>query len=99
MQQVILDFDTEHDLREAAKKLWDGYKVTGEMAIRPLGNGRWRLELSSEKELRDSTLEKLNGQRVVADRAASHKDEGNTGAEAAAAAAAPVPANGEGEEA
>ena len=66
MQQVILDFDTEQDLREAAKKLWDGYKVTGEMAIRPLGNGRWRLELSSEKELRDSTLEKLNGKRLDA---------------------------------
>ena len=90
MQQVILDFDTEQDLREAAKKLWDGYKVTGEMAIRPLGNGRWRLELSSEKELRESTLEKLNGKRVVADRAASHKGEDDTGA----AAEAPAPAEG-----
>lgn len=66
MQNLDFEFDSEKELRDVVKKLWDGLGVSGEMAIRPLGNGRWRLELHSEKELRDSTLEKFAPYRVEA---------------------------------
>ena len=64
MHSFILEFENEKDLREVARKLWDGLGVTGEMGIKPVGGGRWRLEVISEKEVRDSTLEKLKGTRV-----------------------------------
>lgn len=64
MQSFVLEFDSENDLREAAKKLWEGLKVTGEMGVKPLGNGRWRLEVNSEKEIRESSLEKFKDYRV-----------------------------------
>jgi hypothetical protein len=64
LQSFVLEFDNEKDLREASKKLWDGLKVTGEMGVKPLGNGRWRLEVNSEKEIRESSLEKFKDYRV-----------------------------------
>lgn len=59
-----LDFEQEKEVREAAQALWHKHDVTGEVAIRRLDNGKWRLEVSSEKNLRETTLEKLKGQRV-----------------------------------
>lgn len=64
MQSFVLEFDNEKDLREATKKLWEGLKVTGEMGVKPLGNGRWRLEVNSEKEIREASLEKFKDYRV-----------------------------------
>ncbi len=64
MQVISLEFDSETDMQEATRKLWDEMKVTGEMQIKPTGISRWRVDLNSEKDLRESTLEKLPGRRV-----------------------------------
>lgn len=66
MQVLAFEFDTEKDLRDTVKKFWDAHNVSGEYAIRPVSNDRWRLEITSEKELRESTLEKFAQWRVEA---------------------------------
>lgn len=66
MQFLSFEFDNEKDKTETVKKLWETLGVSGEMAIRPLANGRWRVDITSEKELRDSTLEKFEKYRVEA---------------------------------
>jgi hypothetical protein len=66
MQSMSFEFDNEKDMRDTVKKLWDVHNVSGELSVRPLGNGRWRVEVLSEKELRDSTLEKFAQFRVEA---------------------------------
>lgn len=63
-QQITFEFESEKELRETVKKFWDGLNVSGELAVRPLGNGRWRLEIMAEKDLRESTLEKFAQYRV-----------------------------------
>lgn len=65
IQSFGLEFDTEEEMLETAKKLWNVHKVTGEMEMVALPNGKWRLNIHSEKQLRDSTLEKLNGRLVT----------------------------------
>jgi hypothetical protein len=66
MQYLIFEFASEAEMREVAKKLWDGHGITGEMHMHPVVGGKWRLEIASEKELRDSTLEKFAQYRVEA---------------------------------
>lgn len=67
MQYLSFEFDHEKDMRETIKKLWEAHGVTGEVAVRPLANNRWRMDVTSEKDLRDSTLEKFNTYRVEGD--------------------------------
>ncbi|MGE5673807.1 MAG: hypothetical protein ACM3XM_07960 [Mycobacterium leprae] len=67
MQYLEFEFETEKELRDTVKKLWDGLNVSGEMVVRPMANGRWRLEVIAEKELRDSTLEKFSSFRIQAE--------------------------------
>jgi len=64
METLCFEFDTEKELRDTVKRLWDQSGVTGELAIRPLKDGRWRLEVTPEKEIRQSTLDKLSAYRV-----------------------------------
>jgi hypothetical protein len=64
VQSLEFEFENEKDMREIVKKLWDGLGVSGEMAVRPLSGGRWRLEINAEKEVRESTLEKFAAYRV-----------------------------------
>lgn len=64
MQYLTFEFESEKELRETMKKLWEHYGVTGEVNMRPVTGGRWRLDVISEKELRDSTLEKFSQLRV-----------------------------------
>lgn len=64
MQYLTFEFDNEKEMRDLIKKLWDHYGVTGEVHVRPLSDGRWRLQVHSEKELRESSLEKLSKWRV-----------------------------------
>ena len=40
METLTFEFETEKELRDTVKKLWDNIGVTGEMVIRPLGGGR-----------------------------------------------------------
>lgn len=64
MHVVIMEFERESDLHEAADYLWNKAGVTGELNIKPAGKGVWRMELIAEKAVRQSVLEKLKGRRV-----------------------------------
>lgn len=64
MQTFSLEFDTSADLDEGIRHLWDRLAVTGELMAKPLPEGRWRLQVVSEKPVRAATLEKLRGRRV-----------------------------------
>lgn len=64
METFAFEFDSEQEMRDTVKRLWDDTGVTGELAIRPLGDGRWRLEVTPEKEIRANILEKLSAYRV-----------------------------------
>ena len=66
MQSIVLEFDSQRALDEAVAHVWDKLGVTGELASQRLPEGRFRLEIISEKPLRGSTLEKVGG-RVVED--------------------------------
>ncbi len=59
-----LEYDTREQVQEAARLLMSRHKVTGELSLRKNDRGRWTLTVGSEKALRDSTIEKLNGHRV-----------------------------------
>ena len=64
MQSIVLEFDNRRALDEAIAHVWDRLAVTGELSTQRLPEGRFRLEIVSEKPLRGSTLEKVGG-RVV----------------------------------
>jgi len=64
VQYLTFEFDSEKELRDVMKKLRDHYGVTGELHVRKVGESRWRLQVHSEKELRESTLEKFSKWRV-----------------------------------
>lgn len=51
-------------MRQAADKLWKERDITGEIGIEPLEDGRWRLDVHSEKTIRESTIDALGGRRV-----------------------------------
>lgn len=63
-----MEFDSEQEMREAMRRLWDGRTVTGELSTKPIGSGRWRMELIPEEPVREGLLAKLPG-RLVAGRA------------------------------
>ncbi len=62
-----LEFEDEKQLTEAVDKLWKRHGITGEIGVKRLDNGRWLLSVSSEKKLRQSTLESLKGRFVELD--------------------------------
>ncbi len=66
MQSVVLEFDSRRGLDDAVTHLWDQVGMSGELVSQRLPEGRYRLEIVSEKPLRGPTLEKAGG-RVVAD--------------------------------
>lgn len=59
MQYLSFEFEEEKEMREIMKKLWDQLGVTGEMSVRRLSSGHWKMDMIAEKELRESTLEKF----------------------------------------
>lgn len=64
MQSVILEFDDERTLEEAITHVWEKLGVTGELVRQQLPEGRFRLEIVSEKTLRRDTLDKIGGRLV-----------------------------------
>lgn len=64
MQYLTFEFDTKEKMQEIVKKLWENHGVTGELHVVPLASDRWRVEVSSEKDLRESALEKFADFRV-----------------------------------
>lgn len=61
MQSIAMEFDSREHLNEAVEKLWGTGKASGELAVRPLSGGRWRLDLTSETPIKEKLLEKLPG--------------------------------------
>ncbi len=64
MTTVTYEFDSEADLNDALTHLWDRLGISGEVNVRPLGDGAYRMEIVAEKTLRPATLEKLRGRRI-----------------------------------
>lgn len=63
---MVLEFEGRRQLDEAITHLWDRVGMSGELVSQRMPDGRYRLEVISEKPLRGPTLEKAGG-RVVAD--------------------------------
>lgn len=61
-----LEFDDEASMRAAVKRLWEKLEITGEIEVNPAEEGRWRMDVHSEKTVRDTTIESLGGTRVKA---------------------------------
>lgn len=62
MEYCTFAYKDEESAREDYAKL-EERKVTGEIALRR-HEGRWYLEIGSEKELPESFLSKLRGERL-----------------------------------
>ena len=65
-QSIALEFENREEMEKAASLLWNKYDVSGELELMPLDTGRFRLTIHSEKQLRDTVLERLPGKRVQA---------------------------------
>jgi len=61
-----LEFEDEKTMRAAVKKLWDGLKITGEIEVNRLSDGRWPIDVHAESTVRESTNEAWGGTRVKA---------------------------------
>lgn len=79
IQSFGFEFESEEEMLSVADKLWKKHGVTGEMEMYPVKEGKWRLNVHSEKQVRDSTLEKLPGKPVtVSSLSTMDKRKGNT---------------------
>lgn len=59
-----LEFETRAEMEKVVRQLQKRHEVSGELEMLPLGDGRWKLTVFSEKPIRESTLESLPGKRV-----------------------------------
>jgi hypothetical protein len=64
MHSVVVEFDDERALEDAIAHIWDRLGVTGELIRQRLPEGRYRLEVVSEKALQKSSLEKIGGRLI-----------------------------------
>ena len=60
------EFDDQKSLEKAIEILWKKHKISGEMDVEPLENDRWRIDIHSEKAIKQSVLDSINGQQVKA---------------------------------
>lgn len=63
MQYCTLAYDDEKLAREDYEHITEKTRTTGEISLRR-HEGRWFLEIGSERELGDSFLGRLRGQRL-----------------------------------
>jgi hypothetical protein len=61
---IAYEFETEEQMKAVADQLWNKHGITGEFEMYQAGNGRFRLHIYSEKQIRESVLEKLPGKHV-----------------------------------
>lgn len=61
-----LEFDDKEELEKVFKLLWEKKQITGEIEKLPLRDGKWRLNVHSEKSIRQSTIDNLAGKQVKA---------------------------------
>lgn len=64
MYAIAFEFETEEQMQSVAKKLWNKHGITGEFEMYQTSAGPFRLQIYSEKQIRDSILEKIPGKRV-----------------------------------
>jgi hypothetical protein len=64
MQCLTLEFEDDRTLAEAEAHLWDRLSLGGELLRRRTPDGRYRLEVISEKPIQKTTLEKIGGRLV-----------------------------------
>ena len=64
MYSIAYEFETEEQMKAVADQLWNKHGITGEFEMYQAGNGRFRLHIYSEKQIRESVLEKLPGKHV-----------------------------------
>lgn len=64
MENIVLEYTSLKDAKEDLDKLWGKHKISGELALKPAGEDRWYLEITGEKDLNGSILEKLKGRRL-----------------------------------
>jgi len=61
---IAYEFETEEEMQRVADQLWNKHGITGEFEMYKTGNGRFRLHIYSEKQIKDSVLDKLPGKNV-----------------------------------
>lgn len=64
MFNFSLEFDNEVEIRETTRRLLAVHGVTGEIGCHRLQNGRWRLDVMSERDLTEGLLDSLKGRKV-----------------------------------
>jgi hypothetical protein len=64
MQSIVLEFDTEAEMEDALRHVWEKLAVSGEAVAQQLPEGGFRLEIVSEKPIKANTLDKLGGRQV-----------------------------------
>ncbi len=64
MYSFTLEFDNELDIRDMTRRLLLVHGVTGEIGCHRLQNGRWRLDVMSERELAEGMLDSLKVRRL-----------------------------------
>lgn len=66
MQSVGFEFETHEEMIKAAQKLWSKHGITGELEMATTASNKYRLNIHSEKTLRDSLLDQIPGKRTQA---------------------------------
>lgn len=61
---IAYEFETEEQMQQVADQLWNKHGITGEFEMYQANNGRFRLHIYSEKQIKESVLEKLPGKHV-----------------------------------
>ncbi|MDI9484181.1 MAG: hypothetical protein QM372_01755 [Bacillota bacterium] len=64
MYSIAFEFETEKDMQRVADQLWNKHGITGEFEMYPTNDGRFRLQINSEKQIRANILDKLPGKVV-----------------------------------
>ncbi len=66
MQSIGFEFETEADMLKTAKKLWTKHGISGELEMVATANKKFRLNIYSEKNIRESVLNQIPGKRTQA---------------------------------
>ncbi len=65
LHAFALEYDNENDVREEYKRLTQKMGLTGEFGVRSV-DGKWRLEVVSERDLGEAALAKFRGRIIEA---------------------------------
>ncbi|MEW6723478.1 MAG: hypothetical protein AB1331_00960 [Bacillota bacterium] len=64
MYSLTVEFSSQTEIKGGLEGIWKRLGITGEIELRPADNGRWILEIHSERKIRESALKGLNG-RII----------------------------------